>query len=304
MSVVNRIESTGTDRTTDTERTVMYHVETTARVTAREVLADSAVPQPGESLSTEPSWIAQSGRDAESKNDDRSIWTVTATYKKRTSSSGGVLIGSRNRIVRYSISAKRYQIALKWAYGKPPGGGWTSDKQAVTNSAGDPFDPPLEAVARNVILHWEQRENPGFTPWGVIDLIGTINEASIDILGKHIEAESAKLNNAEPRWSGEEYVTRYEIEIGKEHSIVPLVIDQGYRKREGGELVNIQKSELSEKNKAEDVDDPVFLDGAGNIHPDELSGGGPITDPYKFYWRGSELNDWNTTLDLVQDSPA
>jgi len=302
MGVVNHIETKGVDEASDSSKAVQYHVETDAGKEALNVLFDNQVPQPGDRHPDHPTWIAQTGRSVESANRDRNIWTVSVTFKKR--SNYAVLTGDRDRIQRYRLGTKRYQTAMEWAYPKKPGDPWFSKKQAVTNSAGDRYDPPVETVERNILLQWTQRESLGFDPWKVINQIGSINKNAVTVLGRDIEPEQARISDAEPSWSGEEYVTRYEVEISKEHSIVPLLVDQGYRKREGGGLVDIKKSDLKSSEPNEPVDDPVFLDGAGGIHPDELSGSGPIGDPYKFYWRNDELVDWDTELDLVKDAPA
>jgi hypothetical protein len=198
---------------------------------------------------------------------------------------------------------------MAWAYQKRSDGSWTSEKVKVQNSAGDPWDPPPMKVAINPVLNWEQREPSGVTPLDVIAQLNTINKKRITILGKVIPAEGAQIIDARTHWSGDEYVTRYQVEIEQEHALIPKIVDEGYRiiytNSKGNQALRyIKKEELDQDEPDEDVDDPVLLDGSGGIHPDvEEPSDLPTYNQYYAVYRGAKLSDWNTVLDLIEDAP-
>lgn len=290
--------------------TVRYFVRTDGSDSIQQILADSKVPHPGHGHPDDLTWIAQSPRQLDTQDDDKNCthWDLVVEYKKRASVIS--LTGDKDRLLNYHTSAQRYQEVMAFAYQKRSDGTWTNEKVAVQTSAGDPFDPPPMKVAVNPVLNWEQREPNGITPLDVIAQLNTINKRQVTILGKTIAPEKAQIINAQTRWSGEEYVTSYQVEIEQEHALLPKIIDQGYRRlNSNGRLVNITKegieqgSAVDNPNDNTPVDDPVLLDGSGNIHPDVLNGDLPTYNQYYAIYRGAELSDWNTVLDLIEDAP-
>lgn len=219
----------------------------------------AVVPARGTAFPTDARAFARK-RSARRLDDTRLVWEVTITYEFRVNDPTESPLDEPPKI-RWTSSLERVPI-IKDLEGK-----------AILNSAGDYPDPPPE---RDMVV-WtiNIQFNLASVPSGIRSFAGAVNEDAISIEGETIAAERARVIGLDIS----DVQERNEIQFRTVTLVIAAIddedtdgfdlsiLDQGFRVKEDGELVDIL-IEDEEGNKAR-PSSPVLLDGSG----------GKLTDP-------------------------
>lgn len=150
------------------------------------------------------------------------------------------------------------------------------NNQAILNSAGDYFDPPVE-VDRS---HWTctVTKNVADVPSYILDYEDAVNNAAITLGGISIAQYTAKIDEldiSELKIEGdyEYYEFTYTLEFRREKWQPLKVLDQGMRFKSGSD----RKQIMDNSTPARPVSSPRLLDGAGAV----LSNPTPATAVYR-----------------------
>ena len=218
---------------------------------------------------------------ADSQTETPLHWIVTASYSSAPVSSEEKEKEENpnpiNRKAKFRWTTNLYREAVEKDI----------DDNAVLNSAGDYFDPPVERDASNWVI--TVTKNMTTVPSWLLDYNNCpINESSVTIDGITIEEKKARLTTID---IGEEQVennVKYrvvtmQIETKKE-GWTAKILDQGLRKRldlaGGWKQVHIEKE--NEDGELSKVTSPVLLDGEGGVL-DEPTPENAVFMEYEFY---------------------
>lgn len=296
----------GIQEGTDSGITVKYKVVTDGTEDPLTILTSTEIPARGARFSAGSvlTCLNRSVAVAQSDGTDKDIWIATIEYGSRDTGGGGssVTLGADSgRIQDLFFTAKPYDLVAEEGYLDD-----ATTKTSVTNSAGDPPDPPLMVSVSNVVMHLVQREKGTFDPQHAVVQTQKINELEVVIAGYTIGAKRALLLNVEPRLQADGFfVTTYQIEISVVVRFTRRMLDQGFRHVVDGQLKEIRLSDINpdvygfgqpEAKNDKFVSDPVKLNGDGGVSPYEE------TEAWREY-RLNEFSDWNTVLDLVRGAP-
>ncbi len=309
---------------------VTYNIESDASDSALDVLNSSSVPQPGDAYSnTYNNYIAQSDMNLENRDNDykRKYWALEVTYKKRTSGTNVTLTGGQDRLESFRIRPQRYEVVMEEGYLLKSSTSntytWTTNKVPVLNSAKFPPDPPPMTTKANIVLEWTQIEEDSFDPTVAMTYLNTTNKTDVRILGKDVPLAQGKMLEIQPTWAGDRYKTKYSVEVEIEKTIFNKIMDAGFRRKEptsalgtvpilNKDVTDVGSDEEERKaileeadiNPKAPVEDPVALDGNGNVHPDVKDNTAPSNVDAKFFiYRDIEGKDWSQGLNLVQELP-
>lgn len=139
--------------------------------------------------------------------------------------------------------------------------------EAIVNSAGDYFDPPVEIEEFRPVATVQTNVVAGTLPFNIMDFMGRINSSVFTFAGQSVPAESARIVvldlGEDKRASNVSYnVFTYAIEFNPD-TYVLRVLDQGFR-RQGAIFVEDILIEDADGNRAR-PSSQVLLDGAGDI---------------------------------------
>jgi len=142
------------------------------------------------------------------------------------------------------------------------------NEEAIVNSAGDYFDPPIEVDASRFSLVVEK--NVASVPTWVLTYPNTINDASFDVQGLTIPARTAKMSElaiseVQKEQDVEFYTITFRLELANadEEDWVVRVLDQGLHEID-----------------SEDTKTPILIDGEAAKQPVLLNGdGSAISNP-------------------------
>lgn len=169
------------------------------------------------------------------------------------------------------------------------------DGKALVNSAGDPFDPPVEVDRSRWVVTISK--NVSSVPPVILTYSDSINDNPFTIGGVTVEAKKAKLMALEISELQVEndiqfYVFTYAMEFRKEGWTLE-VLDQGLRQKDPNDAtlrIRIQ----DDGDPAQDVQSPWPLDGSGGKLAD------PKFDTVKFLeFRAYEERDFSILPGLV-----
>lgn len=289
----------------DESISVVYRVVTDGTDEPGDILASSLIPQKGDRY-TEGSILTCLSRSCSADEEaEKNHWRVTVKYGMRDAgnTSGTIIFGGgAERVQSLSFSERLYDKVAEEGYLDDE-----TTLSPITNSAGDPFDPPPVVQIANVVLHLVQREAVFFNPVAAVTLLNTINSAIVRVVDIRIPARCGRLLKVAPQLQSDgKYETAYDIEIAGAVKFSERFVDRGYRYLDGNNrlreirLSDINPAEYGEggDSEADDkfVSDPVNLDGSGGI----IFPGGTVQ--YREY-RLAEERDWNTELNLVRRAP-
>lgn len=298
---IDAVNELGATDGSDESLTVNYEILTDDSEGVLSILASSDVPQLGDRYKS--SQYLVTGRSVSCADKaEQWLWSLTVNHVNRnTSAGGGTTVGwPRDRIQSLDFGIQKYDAVVEEGYLE----GETS-KSAITNSAGDPFDPPVMDWVANRVLIVTQRETVSFKPQKAQDEMNTLNENAITVAGVDIEAGKGKMLRVKPKLQADgTYVCTYEIEIAKARPFVHRLVDLGFNYLDGSDRKAIRLSDVeTDYEEGEDredddqlVNDPQNLDGSGGIL---ASGSSTVFREY----RTLEYSDWNTTLNLVSQAP-
>jgi len=228
----------------------------------------AAVPKPQEKHPGDPRAVVV-GVSA-STEDTNKIWQIEVNYE--------VIKGEgphdtedetedpcdKRPVVRFGsapyqkIVTKAYQVGDE--YGIPT--------QPIQNSAGDPFDPPIQEEINRPVIHCEYNVRK-FSPALKLMLEGSINQEAVTVAGIRIPARKARISLLEANPLYDDYDNLYwqmtiELELNGE-GFNHRILDQGFYYLTGSPAV---KKEITAKDKdGADVavTEPQKLNGTGGI---------------------------------------
>jgi len=279
-----------------------------ADTTSFEVIWESGIPKVGDqySLSLLLYQVLQGGVTATRLDNNKKQWLVTVTYTATGLSIGG---GSVDRLTAFAMKTRVYTRTAENCYQYEIGGdadtGDSDDKDfRIRNSARDPYEPAsVQEEYYHKVLSWTQREIGSFDYTQALDFQGSLNEESITILGVRIPKGKGLMRSVEPILSTDdsgdfEWRTSYQVEIAEvDHWLT--VLDAGYNFLDTDPIEKraILYGDLNDPpadpdEAAEQVQDPVALDGTGDIL-------GTLADPVFNRYRTKPYKDWNNGLDLL-----
>lgn len=224
--------------------------------------------------------------------DDPTLWRVTAEYSYNldlgTGGTGNPAVDAQqagqapadrvpNPLLRprdYSISSGTYPWAVYRARNPSTG---VYDK-GITNSAGDPFLPPVEIqrAEATITVGLNATSSPS-AAW--LGSVGCVNSNSMLIGPYSVGVGTVKLNKVSAQFVFENNMSywRWSLEFGYRSTWSVEILDQGLRELVSGSLKFIRDPATGEK-----VDQPVLLDGAG---AKLASGGTPYFRTFDVYPR-------------------
>lgn len=205
--------------------------------------------------------------------DDPTLWRVTAEYSYNldlgTGGTGnpsvdaqqaGQAPGDRvaNPLLRprdYSISSGTYPWAVYRA--RDPVSGLYD--QAIINSAGDPFLPPVEIqrAEATITVGLNDVSSPS-AAW--LGAVGSVN-SNVMVIGPYVVGVgTVKLNKVTANFVFENNISywRWSLEFGYRSTWAFEILDQGLR-----EVVSGVQKFIRDPATGEKVDQPVLLDGSG-----------------------------------------
>lgn len=188
-------------------------------------------------------------KEATQDQDDPYTWLVKASYsnKKKDVPENPL---DRPPIIRFS--AEKYKKPLEQ----------DRDGNAIVNSSGEAFDPPIEKDAHRVVMHYRYNRLD-FDPHVFYPFMNTVNDAAFFNFG----AGEVKCSNiqAEEKTEGDDTVTFNFWEVSLEFQIneefwhaKPL--DQGYGTIDGNGDYHI-----IEDTNGQPLNRPTLLDGFGDV---------------------------------------
>ncbi|MBX3438020.1 MAG: hypothetical protein KF861_11060 [Planctomycetaceae bacterium] len=200
------------------------------------------------------------GRSARRIDDSRLVWEVTATFQWRPTDTDDE---DENPLDRAPKIRWTSQLVTKPVLKDRNG-------DACVNSAGDYFDPPLEAEYPRWIVNIQFIAT--VVPSGILSYPGAINSSSVTIDGIAVAAERARvvgldISEIQRHDTGSEIVLyrsitlAVEVRHANDDPFDIEALDQGFRIKEDDELKDIL-IEDEDGNKSR-PSSPVLLDGAG-----------------------------------------
>ncbi len=217
-------------------------------------------------LSEHPSMPSFICKKLRIEQDDESPlkWMATATYSTRPVSDLDVQVQQANtpvsREAQISWSASGYQKAIEQ----------DKDGKAILNSAGDPFDPPIEieqyrwvaSVSKNMLT----------VPAWLLQYAGAVNSDSYVIDGLPVPAKASRITGLGiSEWKTDKIATGVEyryrtvtLRIEFRYELYTLkVLDQGFRRKDPND--STKRIPIYEDGSVErPVTTPRLLDGSGN----------------------------------------
>ena len=169
----------------------------------------------------------------------------------------------------------------------------------ILNTAGDPFDPPLEYVEYNSLIKFTYNKK-NFSLFDIKKYKRTINASSEIILDQNIEPKTAKINEIDAvkvdvkDENGNFDYSYYKISIVMEiGNFETKLLNDGFYAVENGQKFEIKLDNDTGnygKDKGDPVTEPVKLDENGAILP---QGDSPVYLPFQTYfaqnWKGLGL---------------
>lgn len=192
-------------------------------------------------------------------------WTIEAEYSTAPVEDQQQEENPLNRPVKRKWRTNKYRQAIDRDV----------NNQAILNSAGDYFDPPVE-VDRS---HWTctVTANVSDVPSYILDYEDAVNNASITLGGISVAQYTAKIDEidiSELKIEGEYeyYEFTYTLEMRREKWIPIKILDQGMRFKDGSN----RKQIVDNSTPARPVSSPRLLNGSGAV----LSDPSPSTAVY------------------------
>lgn len=214
----------------------------------------AGLPAPYAVFPGDPAAVAKS-RNATRRTDTRLMWEVS---------------------IRFEFDPEEPEDPEEDPTSRPAEIDWTSslevepifkdrDGNALVNSAGDYFDPPIEFP----IARWQAnvQKNVSSVPFAILDWAGAINSAPYSIDGVSIEARKSRLVSVGiSKKKRENEVDFRTITLGiefqrDEYLLTPL--DQGFRFKDGTTLKDILVADSDGAEQRPSA--PVLLDGMGAV---------------------------------------
>jgi hypothetical protein len=219
-------------------------------------------------VSYHPVLIGHSCRNVKVTQDDGAPrkWTIEATYSSKPIKENQAEENPLNRPAQIEIETASYRRAI-----------WEDiNGDAVLNSAGDYFDPPVEID----VGYWTFRvkKNVADIPTYLLDYENAVNNAAFTIRGLSIGQYEAKLSNiriGDLKIEGDYqyFEFSYTMERRREKWIPLKVLDQGFRYKSENKRIHIMDNSPTPRP----VTSPRLLDGAGNVLVDPT----PATAEYQ-----------------------
>jgi hypothetical protein len=210
-------------------------------------------------VSYHPVLVGHSCRNVKVTQDDGAPrkWTIEATYSSKPIKENQAEENPLNRPAQIEIETASYRRAI-----------WQDiDGNAVLNSAGDYFDPPVEID----VGYWTFRvkKNVADIPTYLLDYENAVNNASFTIRGLSIGQYEAKLSNirvGDLKIEGDYqyFEFSYTMERRREKWIPLKVLDQGLRFKSEANRKHI----MDNSTPPRPVTSPRLLDGNGAVLSD------------------------------------
>jgi len=279
-SVVERMSGRGGDETTSTQgftRVFQVEIDAISATVESDILANASIPAIG---AAHPAYSAVKCIRRRIKlvdDDDFLTWEVECEYALPTPGRNNISSNPINDPPRISFGSAQYTRVVERAY--QSGDTIDDPSEAVLNSAGQPFDPPVVQEEENMVISITRNERT-IDPADLVTYRNTINSASITIAGVVIAEHRGRMRSimASKAWdtSGTAYwQVSYEIEIATATHIREI-LDAGYYERNSSGLVPI----LDKGDNPEPITEPAPLDGSGG-EGDPTS---PVYLSYQTYW--------------------
>jgi hypothetical protein len=125
----------------------------------------------------------------------RTLYSGTAEYKLRTSSSSGGTDNTSSNETQIQFRSNSYEIAVEEALDK------NGKRSAVLNTAGEPFQTPLMEIEKRLVIAIEKTfaYGAGIDPSMFARYQNTVNKNSITIAGVPISARAGLVLNIDPK---------------------------------------------------------------------------------------------------------
>lgn len=251
INEVWRGESFSDSKDGSREYTAIYMIHTDSEYELWSTIR-AALPLPGAAFADDSAALV-TDRTGRRDEQSRFLWHAEVTYKREVQDEVESPL-DRPAKIRWT-SALITKPVLRDLNG-----------DACVNSAGDYFDPPLEAE----FPRWTAniQFNAASVPVSVLQYAGAINNAPVTIDGLAVDAERARVIALDISEVQEENGIEFrsvtlavECRDAADDSFDTLALDQGYRIKDGTDLKDIL-IEDEDGNKAR-PSAPVLLDGSG-----------------------------------------
>lgn len=249
-----------------------------------DLLNDTVLPEKNDTYVDDTSMLVTNRDIASVDNEEGRCYDITITYSKP-----GQYPSEEQNVVRFSNATYTRVVDVAWN---------TSDKaftNAIINSAGDPFDPPVQQEYSNLRVSITKNfvDGSGFVVSNIQEFQNTVNLNEETIVGMEVPAKRARMVNIEaypfPYVNDFGNTTTFWkvtflIEIyGEEWGANTRILDRGFN--------YLDDSGIKQPYKVGDDDDqssePVLLDGSGG----QLGDG---DDPVFLDFLTFEPKDWST----------